>query len=233
MEVAYLSKLRKIAYFTSGLPWPISNRDICVYGYGADLLDVQGSVLAVLRSPDVKPVLESAHVLAKDHSIAASTKKKDKEKKKGSSASTESQSDESSNTVALSLEEILDAETRAKLPPQHKKFVRVEMRIGGFLLTPLSKQKTKLSLLWMVDPHLELIPSALVNWGLKHVALYAVSLLKQNAMAIDTDPQSPYIARMAQKPEVYDFLRKRFETWLENQKTTQPEDKASESSKGK
>lgn len=215
MEVFALSKLRKVGYFTSGMPWPISDRDISVYGYGADLLDTQGSVLAVLRSPDVKPILESAHVLAADHSVSS---KKKKEKKKSSSSSTAAVNpDEESGPVALSLEEILDAENKAKLPPLNKKFVRVEMRIGGFLLTPVGKDKTKLSLLWNVDPKLDMIPSALVNWGLKHVALYAISLLKQHAKAIDTDPKSPYIARMSQKPDVYDFLRKRFESWLESQ----------------
>lgn len=215
MEVAALSRLRKIAYFTSGLPWPISDRDISVYGYGADLLDVQGCVLAVLRSPDVRPVIESSHVLAADHSIVAKKSKKDK--KKSSSSSTQTEEEPVPETVALSLEEILDAETKAKLPPINKKFVRVEMRIGGFLLTPISKEKTKLSLLWNVDPKLDMIPSALVNWGLKHVALFAISLLKQHAKAIDTDDKSPYIKRMQEKPDVYDFLRKRFETWLESQ----------------
>ncbi len=61
-------------------------------------------------------------------------------------------------------------EFSAQVPAVPAKHVRATMSIGGFLLTPLSAQRTQVSFIFNVDPKMSYVPSMLLNWGLKQGA---------------------------------------------------------------
>jgi hypothetical protein len=86
--------------------------------------------------------------------------------------------------------------------------VRARVTKGGFLLTPLGENETQVSFLFQVDPDLAVIPAWLINWGMKHFSFSVLNLLAKAAEKVGMEGD-PYTARMAEKPEVYDHLRKR------------------------
>lgn len=61
-------------------------------------------------------------------------------------------------------------EFSSQVPAVPAKHVRATMSIGGFLLTPLSAQSTRVSFVFNVDPKMNYVPAVLLNWGLKQGA---------------------------------------------------------------
>ncbi|KAL6047522.1 hypothetical protein QOT17_021566 [Balamuthia mandrillaris] len=47
--IEQVSLYRKAIYMRGALPWPFAHRDACVFGYGVDMLEDEGMVLAVVR----------------------------------------------------------------------------------------------------------------------------------------------------------------------------------------
>ena len=49
--VKQLSRYRKLVYIKSrNLPWPVSPRDVCLYGFGVDALEELGMVVVGIKS---------------------------------------------------------------------------------------------------------------------------------------------------------------------------------------
>jgi len=45
-----ITNYRKIVYMRGELPWPLYNRDICLYGYGVDMLEESDTIIIAVRS---------------------------------------------------------------------------------------------------------------------------------------------------------------------------------------
>lgn len=95
------------------------------------------------------------------------------------------------------------------VPPETSKFVRADIKNGGFLLTPIDENTTNISFLFTIDPKMSYLPSSLVNWGMKFVASYALNSLRETANSVHKDEE--YINRMEVKADVYDYLKRRLE----------------------
>ena len=205
-----IDRFNKVVHVEVAIPWPIANRDCNLIGYGVDLLD-QGRVLAVARSFECAP--EVPHNV--DWSYFAETKHlveegaaQDSEKIVTSEASASSSEADSRSKKRDEIVKVLRRVASLCKPPKSSKIVRAKIHQGGFLLTPVSDTETEVSFLFQFDPDLAVIPSWLINWGMKHFSFTVLSLLEKAASKVGT-PESPYTKRMADKPDVYEYLRSR------------------------
>ena len=98
---------------TVGMPWPMSNRDIVVYGYGCDLLD-EGKILCVVRSHDVPPI--------------GSVQPASSQTPKRSSTESQTNAKAESTPTYVSVTDVLDKQITIPTPG---KFTRVIMNCGG------------------------------------------------------------------------------------------------------
>lgn len=95
------------------------------------------------------------------------------------------------------------------IPNPKSKIVRSSVVRGGFLLTPLENE-TQVSFLFQVDPKLAVVPTWLINWAMKHFSFAVLNLLAKASAKVG-QPGDPYTKRMEERPEVYDYLKSRFE----------------------
>lgn len=210
-----LDRFRKLVHADASIPWPLANRDCNLVGYGVDLID-QGRVLAVARSYDCAPEVpknvdwalfpETAHLQPQQTDFPGAT-----------ANVTQPASTPPSHPAIAGIVEKLN-KIPSLLPKVNSKIVRAKVHQGGFLLAPLSDTETEVSILFQVDPELAIMPSWLINWCMKHFSFAALDLLGKAAAQVGK-PESPYTARMAEKPEVYDYLRQR----LDDSRTCSPE----------
>lgn len=209
--LADMDRFRKLVRADVALPWPISNRDANLFGYGVDLLD-QGRVLAVARSYDCAPeVPQNVHwsLFPETEHLAAQNREGKASEPSSANMAARSEADEVSEGERKRDEivEVLE-KVPTQVPQVKAKVVRAKIHKGGFLLTPLSEHETEISFLFQVDPDLAVVPSWLINWGMKHFSFAALGLLEKTAAKVGT-PASPYTQRMAEKPLVYQYLRDR------------------------
>lgn len=94
-----------------------------------------------------------------------------------------------------------------EIPEEISKYVRVDIKEGGFLLNPIDENRTEISCIVTADPKMSYIPSYLINLGLKFAANYAIQTLKSTSIKISND--EIYQQRMRERSDVYEYLRKR------------------------
>lgn len=209
--LADMDRFRKLVHADVALPWPIANRDANLFGYGVDLLD-QGRVLAVARSYDCAP--EVPHnvkwSLFPETEHLAAEERDGKLDETSTAPVSASDADNDVSEWEKKRREIVDVLNKVptQVPKVKSKVVRAKIHKGGFLLTPLSEHETEISFLFQVDPDLAVVPSWLINWGMKHFSFAALNLLQKAAAKVG-QPDSPYTQRMADKPLVYQYLRNR------------------------
>jgi len=90
---------------------------------------------------------------------------------------------------------------------------RVDLLSGGAMLTPKGDNEIFASFIFSVDPKIETIPAWLMNWGMKNFSGYFFTAMSDVAKRVGVDPACPYHEKMKARPEFYEFLRDRFETW--------------------
>lgn len=209
-----VDRFKKVVHAEVAIPWPLANRDCNLIGYGVDLLD-QGRVLAVARSFECAP--EVPHNVAFDQFIETEYLMAEKPSEASQENGVSEASPEATpaitdpNSPFKRRDEIVEILRRvASLckPPKTNKIVRCKIHQGGFLLTPVSDNETEVSFLFQFDPDLAVVPSWLINWGMKHFSFTMLGLLEKAATKVGT-PESPYTQRMADKPDVYEYLRTR------------------------
>lgn len=205
-----VDRFKKVVHAECAIPWPLANRDVNMIGYGVDLLD-QGRVMAVARSfecaPEVPHTVDWSHFAETEHLVAEERAEELKEKEPAETPVEPSDP----NSPFKKRDEIVTVLRRvASLckPPTSSKIVRAKIYQGGFLLTPVSETETEVSFLFQFDPVLAVVPSWLINWGMKHFSFTVLGLLEKAASKVGT-PESPYTQRMADKPDVYDYLKTR------------------------
>lgn len=180
-----IDRFKKLAYFQCGLPFPFSNRDMAIYGYGVDLIE-DNKVMAVVRSYESNVGQTSVDELAQLHHY----------------------------------EKLIKGGYQT--PHETSKFVRADIKEGGFLLTCVDENTTNVSFLFTIDPKMSYIPSTLINWAMKFVASYALKSLKSTAQGVHEDES--YTNRMEVKADVYAYLKKRLEDVM-TQMAQEPESK--------
>lgn len=181
-----LDRFKKLAHFKCGLPFPFTNRDCVIYGYGVDLLEEENKILAIVRSvDDMQEEIENIN--------------EEREQEENL---------EDISTIENALKEGLN------IPKETSSYVRILVKEGGFLLTPIDDNSSTLSFIFTADPKMSYIPSYLINWGLKFSANYAMQTLITTSLNID----EVYQERMAQKSDVYEYLKKRLEEHKRNEK---------------
>jgi hypothetical protein len=109
----------------------VSDRDVCVYGYGADLLE-DGIVMAVVRSHNVSPVIDKDYKTKEPKSGTKSDKQSSKKQQHPQHHNQMSSRPNDPPLEHCSIYDLLDEETKAKIPPETSKLVRVDVRIGGY-----------------------------------------------------------------------------------------------------
>lgn len=168
-ETVELSKYRRGVYSLFALPWPLSNRDMVVYGYGVDMLAEQSQLMIVIRSigagygGDGEGLAGGIHA---ERLVAAS-------------------------------------------PAEDASAVRMDFKIAGFLLSPVTATSTHLTVLSNVDPRMSIVPYFLLNFVTKQLAGILIGKLESLAAGIESDPRSKYLERIANKPHIYQDIRER------------------------
>ena len=104
-------------------------------------------------------------------------------------------------------QEILD-KFGIKIPEKPDDRVRVDVTIGGFLLEKVKddENKTKMTVVWNVDPKVN-VPPLILNWFTGQFAARILSSIVETAASIDNDPQ--YIQRMKENKEFYGAVAKK------------------------
>ncbi|EFA79005.1 hypothetical protein PPL_08473 [Heterostelium album PN500] len=129
-QLAEDKRYRKAIYCKVSCPWPVENRDVCLYGYGVDMLDECDKVVVVSRSFR----------------------------------------DEDFEGVAL--------------PDVPKKVIRVDTRISGFVLKPISPTQTFVQVISLTDPKMSYIPYWLLNFVTTQFAHYLFVMLRKQANTV-------------------------------------------------
>ena len=95
-----------------------------------------------------------------------------------------------------------------KLPKIEKGRVRIDINIGGFLLEKVKNdpEKTKLSVVWNVDPKIS-VPPSILNWFTGQFAGIFLSQIVKTANNINKDTE--YAKRFAENEEFYGAMRKK------------------------
>ncbi|MDP2439667.1 MAG: hypothetical protein Q8P67_28290 [archaeon] len=81
--------------------------------------------------------------------------------------------------------------------------VRVDLRMSGGLLRPVSPTQTQLIVMANADPQMAVIPYWLLNFVTKQLGGMLVGRLEVLAQGIDADPESKFTKRIAEKPHIY------------------------------
>lgn len=197
----HVDHYRKFAHGVCALPWPISNRDVAVVAYGVDLLD-QGSMLILAHSAESLPPFPTSTI-----DWATFPELKDALEAK-SSAAVRVNTD-AINIAPLDADEqnVFNQKLASMIPPEKGGLIRAKCPHGGFLITPLGENQSKITFYAELDPNMAL-PAFVINIALRHFAFDTLELLKNAALKI-TDPKSPHCPRIAQRQQIYDLLRSR------------------------
>jgi len=134
-----ITNYRKSVYCRAGLPWPMSDRDMFLYGFGADLLE-EDKVVIVVRSVNSKA-----------------------DEPTSTTAAADSDEDDSSNLI--SPEDL--AKIMTVVPKSPGGAMRMDCHFAGFVMESLSETRTRLTVLINADPMMSAIPYWLLNYVMK------------------------------------------------------------------
>lgn len=100
----------------------------------------------------------------------------------------------------------------ANIPEPASRVVRADIHNSGFELQPVSPGVTRAKFLYNIDPHLNFVPSTLVNWATRTICRWSLRALE--ARAHDLAQVSPdYLQRLDDSP-VYERIRNKLvEYW--------------------
>jgi len=102
--------------------------------------------------------------------------------------------------------------------PKTEHTVRSEWQVGGILITPISENQTKVSILVNTDPKVNFIPSSVLNLFTKILTPRMFERLKNTSESV---PGSEYENRMRNKPYVYQEARERLAAYFQCRKRQQ------------
>ncbi|KAK9815171.1 hypothetical protein WJX73_009664 [Symbiochloris irregularis] len=106
------------------------------------------------------------------------------------------------------------------LPALHVKRKRVSfIKFSCFALEELppdkdGKKRTRGAIMGHADPHIAFVPSAVINFFLKVFAPFVYKQVVQVVHTALTDPNSPFMKRINEKPEMYSRIREQTDTYL-------------------
>jgi len=156
-EVGVIHRAAKVYYVEYGLPYPLSNREIHLYGVGVNRLYENGTVLIMAKSVDEDNQFFAKHGFTKY---------------------------------------------------QHKGAVNIDVHLGGFEITPLSRSKCLLRGVTNINPKFDWIPGGLMNWILKKGTLQMVDKIASGAKNFKGGPW---------EKEINSERKRDFYVWLEDQ----------------
>jgi len=97
--------------------------------------------------------------------------------------------------------------------PNHH--VRMDCKFGGMLARPISPTETKVTLLSNLNPHLAIVPYALLNMITRQFSYLLLNTLKQLATNIKG---TEYEKRIQMNKDIYDDAKQRIEEFFEKKK---------------
>jgi len=160
------NRFKKWIYCKSSCPWPVADRDICLYGYGVDMLEEEDLVVVVSKS------------LSNDDI-------------------------ENNNTV------------KQNLPTPKSGTVRVDTRISGFTIRPISKDKTFVQVVSLTDPQMTFIPYWLLNFVTNQFCHYLFVMLRKQSLAVSKSNE--YQSRITSNP-IYKEIKEKSEFYFNSKK---------------
>lgn len=156
-EVGVIHRAAKVYYVEYGLPYPLANREIHLYGVGANRLYENGTVVIMAKSVDDDNDFFEKHSFKKY---------------------------------------------------QHKGAVNIEVHLGGFEITPLSRDKCLLRGVTNINPKFDWIPGGILNWILKKGTQQMVEKIAAGAKNFKGS---------AWEKEINSERKRDFYIWLENE----------------
>ncbi|KYQ96841.1 hypothetical protein DLAC_04147 [Tieghemostelium lacteum] len=150
------NRFKKLIYARSVCPWPVSDRDVCLFGYGVDMLEEHDKIMVIARS-------------VRDGDLDGIS---------------------------------------WKLPDPIKNVVRVDTKISGFTITPISETQTLVQVVSLTDPRMAMMPYWLLNFVTTQFCHYLFVMLRKQSKsvqsskhyktAIETNPVYSELKQMAQ-----------------------------------
>jgi hypothetical protein len=156
-EVGTVHRASKVYYVEYGLPYPLANREIHLYGVGVNRLYENGTVVIMAKSVDDDNEFFQKHGFEKY---------------------------------------------------QHKGAVNINVHLGGFEITPLSRTKCLLRGVTNIDPRFDWIPGGILNWILKKGTQQMVEKIASGAKNFKGS---------AWEKEINSERKRDFYIWLEDQ----------------
>ncbi|KAF2070222.1 hypothetical protein CYY_008456 [Polysphondylium violaceum] len=156
------SRFKKWIYCKSSCPWPVADRDICLYGYGVDMLEEEDLIVVVSKSMSEADIETNAKV-------------------------------------------------KENLPKANTSTVRVDTRISGFTLKPLSKDKTFVQVVALTDPRMKLIPYWLLNFVTNQFCHYLFVMLRKQSLNVSKSNE--YQTRITSNP-IYKEIKEKSEFYF-------------------
>lgn len=174
-KIHHLSRFRLIGKTEVAALWPVADREVVLWCYG-DVTD-DGSIAIFTRS-----VRESdAEAKALDGVEEGKSQFSEEEKKAFQDAKAEAKgkfdAKEFDRLCQRHYEDFED-HSQWKIPDNTVNNVRAVMHTGGFILTPISPECTKVSACFNVDPKLSFIPQSLLNWFTSKLCGMLVKILR-------------------------------------------------------
>lgn len=196
----HVENYRKFAHGIISLPWPISNRDACLTGFGVDLMD-QGGMLVVAHSLECpRPAVNTVDWTLFPELQAALDAKIEGTVRVNADPITINNLTADEMVVYLSKQ-------ATSIPPIASGCVRATAPNGGFLMKPVDATHTAVQFYAEIDPKMDL-PNFLINIALRQFAFDTVELLRKTSAKAGKEA-GPHTDRINKRAAIYDILRKR------------------------
>jgi hypothetical protein len=162
------SRFRMLLQTQVAAIWPVADREVTIYAYGDAIGD---SVAIYTRS--TRENVDQKNDLSADLSPEQRAELKLAEEKFSA---------ENSNAAAKNRArnyERFEDNGQFLIPEPEKGQVRAEMIMGGFILTPVTLNSTKVTACFNVDPKLPVIPYSFLNWFTNKLTYMLIKMLRQ------------------------------------------------------
>ncbi len=175
--IHHLSRFRLVGKTEVAALWPVADREVVLWCYG-DVSD-DGSIAIFTRS--AREGEAEAKALDGGDQGSSSFSFSEEEVKAFQAAKAEASGrldGKEFERLCQRYYEDFDDHSQWKIPDNTVNNVRAVMHTGGFILTPVSPECTKVSACFNVDPKLSLIPQSLLNWFTSKLCGMLIKILR-------------------------------------------------------
>ena len=112
----------------------------------------------------------------------------------------------------------IDEHPLVDIPPPASGIVRCDIHVGGFLIEPLARGRSRFRMMSNVDPKVSYLPKSMLNWFTQKLIHYIVVFIGQvasKAKADDPEEDDDYDRAIQSNRPVYGFIEEMIRSYFE------------------